>query len=89
MTSRELLLAARARIADPKNWIKGCSNNGTGGYCVMGACWAVDEGLMYLEAGKLLAKTRPVGFMSNTGYNDDPATTHQGILAWIGRALDE
>lgn len=100
VTSKEILIAARAKIADPHGWIKGAySKNCPSGwaYCALGAikdnpgkeCTSEQ-----IEACLLLSNALPDPNTSMhyatriTDYNDLETTTHADVLSLYDRAIE-
>jgi len=94
MTPREVLIAARAKISDPANWIKGYFANDEHGdvlyndpdacrFCALGAVWHLGVSSdLEVEADRMLDKAAKArGFDSVIHYNDAPTTTHEDILS--------
>lgn len=100
MKTSEILKAAKAKIADPANWIKGDSARNRDGWsvpaasdsavcwCAIGAIWAVVEPtdkVTQTQAEKLLS-TRGDGEGIGT-WNDAPTTTHFDVMRRFDLAI--
>lgn len=90
-TVRENLIAAKALIADPKNWRKG-SLGSAGCYCAVGALGVARKGKVFLFSDAdvhALAQHVPQSFRGSVPrYNDSKDTTHADIMALFDRAID-
>ncbi len=100
MTPREILIAARALIAQPENWTKGAfalTSTGSLGrpgheestcFCVAGAILHTQPSTSVRQILKLIEKVLPGEFESVPDFNDDPHTTHADVLAAFDRAIE-
>lgn len=103
MTTKEILIAARAKIADPRAWTKGAAARTAGGspvnpiddracsWCILGALDAVDrvEGPHRMDVVAALRREIPpcAGDRFVHNYNDAAATEHADVLALFDRAI--
>lgn len=84
----QLLTEARAKIADPKNWIKGrfvvddC-------YCSVGAVYmsAVGEDNRAFRMEAIKALRVAAGVESVIDFNDAETTSHADVLAMFDKAI--
>lgn len=95
MTLVDDLKAARALIADPADWGQGWgTSRGPGKHCAATACNHLgDRAAPAMSA--LAAELPPIFTAGHVwpctaifNYNDNPATTHNDILALFDRAID-
>ena len=98
MTTKELLIAARALIAEPNNWCQGFTAVRNGehvSYCMAGAVSRVcaDESTSKatetLDALSEAVNNTNGRFHSIVGFNDHKETTHEQILAIFDKAIAE
>jgi hypothetical protein len=85
------LIAARALIENPENWIKGENFrlvDGRACYCMDGALQAVGVGV---DGDAWWALNDHLGGYTHLGliwFNDAAATTHSDVMALFDRAID-
>jgi len=89
-TTRDVLIAARALIADERNWIKGANFRKVAGcdcFCADGAVEEVFRNRPW-EPGvrPALRAASPNGMIVT--YNDADETTHADVLAMFDRAIE-
>lgn len=105
MTLLETLVAARARIADPKNWTVAADARTAGGFCVSAwseraTCWCA-VGALQAEYGGYgaeyqmglahLVKAAQALHQTNSviDLNDDPSLGHSAVLKIYDKAIEE
>ena len=102
MTPHEALKAARALIADERNWIKGEYDREVEGrtcYCADGALMFATDGVgvplegegnwfAYEGARRALAAHAPRTAHGVINFNDAPDTTHADVLAMFDKAIE-
>lgn len=102
-TTREILIKARALIAEPHAWTQGANAVTAQGiitfpqaldavkFCSMGAVARAGMEPDKFEAClHLLAKAIPPTFRGGViKFNDDPQRTHAEILTWFDRAISD
>lgn len=91
MTTREVLVAARALIDTPEKWIQGTWNldlaSGATCFCALGALREVVGGLAG-DAFSLLCDQVPGRYKRGIArFNDAPTTTHADVMALFDRAI--
>jgi hypothetical protein len=102
MTStKDVLIAARAKIATPETWTKGsawrdengrrCSLKNAQCFCVAGSVWALEVGNMDgrqdVALNTIGASIPPKFKRDIAGFNDHPETTHADVLAVMDAAI--
>jgi hypothetical protein len=95
MSVKDDLIAARALIATPEQWAKGGDiDTRAGRYCAAVAC---NDSRLAGELYGALSRAIPEGYPRPSpggwvtdlfAYNDDPATTHNDVLALFDRAIE-
>lgn len=98
MTTKEVLIAARAKIAKPEQWIQGYYAKDADGkeanpfsteatcYCVLGALIAsVTDGFICSNAADAIRDQIDCPIST---WNDDPSRTHAEVLAVFDRAIE-
>jgi hypothetical protein len=81
------LKAARKRIENPENWIKGSFRVGQR-YCLVGALTSVPYlDLTYKLLQRCVPKRYPTTKSKLAAYNDHPSTTHKDIMALFDKAI--
>lgn len=94
MALKDDLIAARALISEPELWGKGPDGAhppSDGTLCAMNACCQAtrhDYPLMEALAAQLPQGEWDCAGLPVAAYNDDPATTHNDILALFDRAIN-
>lgn len=98
MTTKEILIAARAKIEREENWTRGAyARDWAGGvrlpqseaavcFCALGAVRSVQ--CHYEEGDRaIFALRHEISGTPVSDFNDNPATTHADILALFDRAI--
>jgi hypothetical protein len=95
MTPHEALVAARALIADERNWIKGDYDREVDGrtcYCADGALlaasWRPDLTYGVYDLARRTLALHARGGEGIIYFNDHPMTTHADVLAMFDRAIE-
>lgn len=98
MSLKDDLTAAKALIADPKDWARGSGpldGQERPCYCVYTACFDAVGGdtVRFYAATGVLDDSVPVRYEGGVdapavAFNDDPATTHNAVLALFDRAIN-
>jgi hypothetical protein len=93
----DVLVRARALIADEKYWCRGnytqlVDDESVFAYCAVGAEMNATRGLMGWpdESPSLVAliNALPAGYTRVSVFNDDPKTTHADVLSLYDRAIE-
>jgi hypothetical protein len=90
MTTKEILIAARKRIEDPKNWVKGQLRDGDA-VCALGALYEVAPDRSSLQSPVYLAYEALTNLIPGAApqlgnFNDQH--THAEVLALFDRAIE-
>jgi hypothetical protein len=99
-SERDILVAARALIEQPKAWTQGKFARGKKGNPVSASsrkatCWCAQGAIMRAQAGSIPAgfrahdRIRAVIRGSITRWNDAPERTHAEVLAAFDRAISD
>lgn len=96
MSVKDDLIAARALIDTPENWLRDAPENGNR-FCALGACWHIveDHETTLGKLGLAITKALPSSFVPDGSaklavaqFNDAPETTHADIMALFDRAIE-
>lgn len=93
MTTKEVLIAAKALIDTPGKWCKGAYKSNDGRYCAVGAADAVAPAstATRVVVYDALFDAMPRWYRSRkyiaSKFNDARRTTHADVMAWFDRAI--
>ena len=93
MTTKEVLIAAKALIDTPEKWCKGSYQTIDGRYCAVGAADTASPPVLAVreEVYDALVDTMPRWYISRryiaSSFNDARKTTHADVMAWFDRAI--
>lgn len=99
MSVRQILVAARAKIADPGDWTKGASARDVCGrpspvHDYQSVCWCATGAIRFVSPSRLSGSAAIQFLRSETPFdmgvhvfNDAPKTTHAEVLSLFDRAI--
>lgn len=101
MTAKDRLVAARKKIEDPANWIKGryaadangekCLSHSAEAckFCALGALFSTEAGYFNEPSVDILYEaSHELGFDGVTEMNDDERTDHPKVMALYDKAIE-
>ena len=101
MTAKDRLVAARKKIEDPANWIKGRYAADANGekclsyadeackFCALGALFSTEAGYFNEPSVEILYEaSHELGFDGVTEMNDDERTDHPKVMALYDKAIE-